>query len=177
VDVRIIAATNHDLEHLVRDGDFRQDLYYRLAVFPITLPPLRERLDDVPLLVEALVEELAATMGKHIDAVSRNSLDALTRYRWPGNIRELRNTIERALILAPGPVLQIDPPGGPVQHSAPAPLAPRGLDRDRLIEVLRDTGWRVRGPRGAAEVLGLKPTTLETRMARWGIHRPGKTRT
>ena len=181
VDIRIIAATHRNLEQAVHDGAFREDLYFRLAVFPIVLPPLRERREDVAPLAEALVEELAAAMGKRIEAISRQSLDALARYDWPGNVRELRNTIERALIVSSGPVLQIDAPGRGSGAGAASPARPlraprEGPDeRERLLQVLRDTGWRIRGPRGAAEILGVKPTTLETRLAKLGIQRPGRT--
>jgi PAS domain S-box-containing protein len=188
VDVRIIAASNRNLEQAIADGTFRRDLYYRLAVFPITLPPLRERLEDLPLLVEALVEELSALLGKRIEAVSRQSLEDLARYGWPGNVRELRNVIERAIILASGPVLRIDLPSRPAaapptsQTGAPSAAAPvdassiQSVEREHLLKILRETGWRIRGPHGAAEILKLKPTTLETRMARLGIRRPGKAR-
>ncbi len=175
VDLRIVAATNRDLDRDVRDGRFREDLYYRLAVFPVRVPPLRDRLDDLPLLVAALVDELAGPMGKRIERVSRQSLDALARYAWPGNVRELRNAVERALILATGPVLEIVVPGA----SGSGPEGPPETrtrsdhpDRAEYLRVLQQTGWRIRGTRGAAAVLGLKPTTLETRMARLGITRP-----
>jgi DNA-binding NtrC family response regulator len=136
---------------------------------------LRDRLEDVPLLVDALLDELAGPMGKRIDRVSRESLDALARYAWPGNVRELRNAIERALILSTGPVLEIMIPGasGPGPDGSPSPgHGTDRLDRAEYLRVLQQTGWRIRGKRGAAEMLGLKPTTLETRMARLGIKRP-----
>ncbi|HSP90309.1 MAG TPA: sigma 54-interacting transcriptional regulator, partial [Vicinamibacterales bacterium] len=173
VNLRIIAATNHDLERDVREGRFRNDLYYRLNVFPVRVPPLRERLEDVPLLVDALVSELAGRMGKRIESVSRTSLEQVRRYHWPGNVRELRNAIERSIILAPGPVLDIEVPGA--SRSAvppPAPPGPAGMDREAVLAVLERAGWRIRGRNGAAEQLGLKPTTLEARMARLGITRP-----
>jgi formate hydrogenlyase transcriptional activator len=180
IDVRIIAASNRDLEAAVRARTFREDLYYRLAVFPITLPPLRQRLEDIPALVEGLVEELAAAVGKRIEAVSRQSLEDLARYPWPGNVRELRNAIERALIVSSGPVLRIEPPAWTAPRASDVPpetsRAIQDVERDHLLKVLHETGWRVRGHRGAAEVLGLKPTTLEGRMARLGILRPGKAR-
>ncbi len=181
VDVRIIAATNRDLERAVADGTFREDLYHRLAVFPITLPPLRDRLEDLPQLVESLVEELSSVMGRHIDAVSRESLDALASYPWPGNVRELRNAIERAMILSTGPVMRVDPPSRPNHTAKLTPEAPpsrslEDVEREHLLKVLHETGWRIRGKYGAAEILDLKPTTLETRMAKLGIKRPGKIR-
>jgi formate hydrogenlyase transcriptional activator len=175
VDLRIIAATNRDLDLDVRDGRFREDLFYRLNVFPVRVPPLRERPEDIPLLVDALVNELAGPMGKRIESVSRTSLDALARYTWPGNVRELRNAIERAMILATGPVLDIEIPGKGQAVAAASPSTPTnadGPDRAALLRVLEKTGWRIRGTGGAAEVLGLKPTTLEARLARLGIKRP-----
>jgi transcriptional regulator with GAF, ATPase, and Fis domain len=155
----------------VADGRFREDLYYRLNVFPITVPPLRERREDVPLLVWAFVDEFSKAMGKPVEAVSKSSLRALQAYDWPGNVRELRNVIERALILANGPTLRIEPPG-----AGAAPVA-RGLatlvevERDHIRRVLEATGGRIRGTGGAAAILGLKPTTLESRMAKLGLRR------
>jgi PAS domain S-box-containing protein len=173
VDVRIIAATNQDLEAAVRAGRFREDLYYRFNVFPIVVPPLRERREDIPLLVAALVDELSATMGKRADAISRASMDALMKHSWPGNIRELRNVLERAMILAAGPVLDVDAPLRNVEDTASLSQGVKDTERQQLLEVLQRTGWRIRGPHGAAQLLGLKPTTLEHRMARLGITRPG----
>jgi transcriptional regulator with GAF, ATPase, and Fis domain len=177
VDVRIIAATNRDLEHAMREGTFRSDLYYRVNVFPIVIPPLRERLDDIPLLVEAFVDELGATMGKRFDSVERTSLDALQRYAWPGNVRELRNVIERAMIRASGRVLRIELPASapvtpPTANGGASTADLHEVEREHILRVLRDTGWRIRGKAGAAEVLGLKPTTLEARMSKLGIRRP-----
>jgi formate hydrogenlyase transcriptional activator len=178
VDIRIIAASNRDLERDVREGRFREDLFYRLNVFPVRVPPLRERLEDIPVLVEALVGELGPLIGKRFHSVSRESLEGMTRYSWPGNVRELRNVVERAMILAAGPELEIQAPGAapsPPSVAADEPLAAERietLDRDGLVRVLQQTGWRIRGARGAAAVLGLKPTTLEYRMAKLGIKRP-----
>ena len=171
VDVRVIAATNRDLAKAVAEGRFREDLYYRLNVFPITAPPLRERLEDVPLLVWAFVEEFSKAMGKPVEAITKTSLLGLQRYPWPGNVRELRNTIERVMILASGPTLKIDRPG-----TVATPVT-RGLatlaeaEREHIQRVLEFTGGRIRGASGAAEILGLKPTTLESRMAKLGLHR------
>jgi transcriptional regulator with GAF, ATPase, and Fis domain len=190
VDVRIIAATNRDLAGAVRAGTFRSDLFYRLNVFPIVVPPLRERRDDIPMLVDALVEELGTAMRKRFASVDRSSLEALARYSWPGNVRELRNVLERAMILCRGSALMVETPisGGssdPPAAQMPSPpvavpgAAPGGLrawERDEILRVLRDTGWRIRGPHGAAAVLDLKPTTLEKRMARLGIKRPSAVR-
>jgi PAS domain S-box-containing protein len=170
VDVRIIAATNRDLEEAVREGRFRQDLYYRLNVFPVTVPPLRERREDIPALVSALVGEFGTALGKNIESVARESMDALQRYHWPGNVRELRNVIERAMIVAKGPKLWIEPHGKAAATLTPH-LTMEEVEREHIHRVLEMTGWRVRGMNGAAEMLGVKPTTLESRMAKLGIHR------
>jgi transcriptional regulator with GAF, ATPase, and Fis domain len=174
VDVRIIAATNIDLSLAVREGRFREDLFFRLNVFPITLPALRERPVDIPLLAMAIVDELGASMGRQCDAISQAGLLALQKYHWPGNIRELRNVIERAMITSEGPVLNIELPSTPARRPGSAPLSLRALEREHVLAVLQATGWRIRGPRGAAVTLGLPPTTLENRMKRLGIVRPNK---
>lgn len=173
VNVRIVAATNRDLERLVGEGKFRQDLYYRLNVFPITVPPLRERREDVQMLVWAFVDEFAKTFNKNVESLDRESLEALQRYSWPGNVRELRNVIERAMIVATGPKLRIQLPGGPAPTPNAADKKLEEVERDYMLRVLEHSGWRVRGAQGAAQALGLKPTTLEARMAKLGIHRPG----
>ncbi len=170
VDVRIVAATNRDLEGAVRAGNFREDLYYRLNVFPVTVPPLRERRDDIPLLVSAFVEEFASKFGKSIESIDRESIASLQAYPWPGNVRELRNVIERAMIGAQGSKLWIDPPATKIFPKAPS-LSMRETEHQHICKVLDMTGWRVRGRNGAAEVLGLKPSTLESRMAKLGIYR------
>ena len=173
VNLRIIAATNRDLAKEVRSGRFREDLFYRLNVFPIRVPSLRERLDDLPLLVDSLVDELAGRIGKRVRSVSRASLERLARYDWPGNIRELRNVIERAIILSTGPVLEIEvPDASDPDAGGPGTGQTNAKDRAAVLSILQRTGWRVRGSGGAAELLGLKPTTLEARMARMGIKRP-----
>ena len=174
VDVRIIAATNKDLTLAVREGRFREDLFFRLNVFPIALPALRERPEDIPLLAMAIVDELGASMGRQFGAISQAGLLALQRYHWPGNIRELRNVVERAMITSEGPVLNIELPSTPARRPGSAPLSLRALEREHVLAVLQATGWRVRGPRGAAVTLGLPPTTLENRMKRLGILRPNK---
>jgi PAS domain S-box-containing protein len=173
VDVRIIAATNRDLEQAIREGKFRQDLYYRLNVFPITLPPLRERAEDIPLLVWAFVDEFSRTFNKDVDSIERESMDALQRHSWPGNIRELRNLIERAMIVATSRKLRIRPPVPSAQAPSPGPRRLEEVEREHMLTVLEESGWRVRGVKGAATKLGLKPTTLEARMAKLGIRRPG----
>ncbi len=171
VDVRVIAATNRDLAQAVKQGEFREDLYYRLNVFPISIPPLRERSDDIPLLTRALVKELGATLGKSIERIPKKSLDDLQRYPWPGNVRELRNVIERAMILNNGPVLQLDLPNDSAALQAPA-MCLAEVERRHVLAVMETTGWRVRGRHGAAEILGLKPTTLDSKMQKLGIRRP-----
>ena len=173
VDVRIIAATNRDLEKAVHEGIFRSDLYYRLNVFPITMPPLCDRREDIPLLVQAFVDEFAKAMGKKITAISQANLDALQRHSWPGNVRELRNVMERAVIMARGPKLTVELPGA--DSSGPLkPISMKDVERDRILHVLEQTGWRVQGKGGAAEILGLNRTTLQSRMARLGIRRPSR---
>jgi len=178
VDVRIIAATHRDLEEAVREGTFRGDLFYRLNVFPIGVPPLRDRRDDIPELVNTFVAEFARAMGKRVHSVTPESMAALVAHAWPGNVRELRNVIERAMILATGPTLCVDVPPSPAGPARPTiePVreAMADVERSHLMDVLARTGWRIRGKGGAAEVLGLKPTTLEYRMARLGIRRPSR---
>jgi formate hydrogenlyase transcriptional activator len=176
VDVRVIVATNQDLEKATREGRFRQDLYYRLNVFPIMLPPLRERREDIPALVAAFVGEFGKALGKSIESVAKESMDALQRYDWPGNVRELRNIIERAMIVAKGPKLWIEPPGR-AAVTATSRLTLKDIECEHIRRVLEMTGWRIRGESGAAERLGLKPTTLECRMAKWGIRRPARNST
>ena len=174
VDVRVVAATNRDLARDVRAGRFREDLFYRLNVFPIHVPPLRERREDILPLVWAFVREFEATMGKRIETLPRKRADALVAYAWPGNVRELRNVVERAMIVSPGSTLLVEVPAleGPPSHPSTARL--EDVERQHILAILETTNWRVRGPRGAATRLGLKPTTLEARMARLGIKRgPG----
>jgi formate hydrogenlyase transcriptional activator len=171
VDVRVIAASNRDLAGAVREGRFREDLFYRLNVFPITVPPLRERREDIPLLVWAFVEEFAGALGKPIQGVARESMEALQRHPWPGNVRELRNVIERAMILSTRPTLTVDIPEGPHPASARS-LAMQEVERRHILHVLELTGWRVRGKSGAATLLEVKHTTLEARMAKLGLRRP-----
>jgi len=174
VDVRIIAATNRDLAQAVRDGDFREDLYHRLNVFPIRIPPLSQRPDDIPLLVWAFVKEFAVKMGKAVDTIPRRTMEALQRYSWPGNVRELRNVVERAMILSKGPTLHAEVPAVS-GSSSPQPMTLADVERAHILDVLNKTGWRVRGKNATAEILGLKPTTLESRMAKLGIRRGRRT--
>ncbi len=172
IDTRIVAATHRNLEQRIAEGAFREDLYYRLNVFPIRVPPLRERVEDIPLLVWRFVEEFSKVFGKIIDTIDKDSLVALQQYAWPGNIRELRNAVERAMITAASRRLTI-----PVPQLAATPnkRSPRLLDveTEHIRSVLEATAWRIRGPDGAADRLGLKPTTLETRLAKLGLKRPG----
>ena len=176
VDVRVIAATNRNLSEAVVEGRFREDLYYRLNVFPIQVPPLRDRREDIPKLVETFIQEFAKTMDKAIDGMAKTSLQALCDYDWPGNIRELRNVIERAVILANGPILKVALPNDLLVTAMPSksPLASlEEVERDHILQVLEACGWRVRGQGGgAAAILGLNPTTLESRMNKLGIRRP-----
>ena len=172
VDTRIIAATHRNLEQRVAAGTFRDDLYYRLNVFPIQVPPLRERIEDIPLLTWRFVEEFSKAFGKRIESIDKDSLAALQHYAWPGNIRELRNVVERAMIVSTGKRLTITPP---VPSAAAIKRSPKLFDveKEHIRDILESTGWRIRGPGGAADRLGLKPTTLETRMAKLGLKRPG----
>jgi len=171
VNVRIIAATHRNLEQRIAEGAFREDLFYRLNVFPIDVPPLRERVEDIPLLVWRFVEEFSKTFGKRIDAISRDCMAELQRYAWPGNIRELRNTVERAMIVATGPRLTITvPTATPTVTKRSVKLT--DVEKEHIRSVLEGTNWRIRGAGGAADRLGLRPTTLETRMAKLGLFRP-----
>jgi transcriptional regulator with GAF, ATPase, and Fis domain len=170
-DVRIVAATNRDLEQEVAAGRFRADLYFRLAVFPVVVPPLRERCEDIPPLVRALVDEVGRKMGKRIEAIDESSLAELRRYTWPGNVRELRNVIERAIILNSEGTLRIELPQRRGTATT-ASLLLEDVERSHIVRILELAGWRVRGAQGAATVLGLPPSTLETRMAKLGIRRP-----
>jgi transcriptional regulator with GAF, ATPase, and Fis domain len=196
VDVRVIAATNRDLLKEVREKKFREDLFYRLNVFPVHLPPLRERRDDIPLLVHFLVKKFTLRLGKHLAGVSRATMHSLMEYSWPGNIRELENVLERAVILAPADAVEIGPdllpltgPSPAVQPAGAAVLSPSRLpalpqqganaqqpsledvERNYILTVLAQTDWVVTGPRGAAQILGLHPSTLRNRMKKLGITR------
>jgi len=174
-DVRIIAATNRDLKKAVSDQEFREDLYYRLSVFPIQVPPLRERVEDITLLVRFLLGKFAARAGRRIESISPETVQRLVAYPWPGNVRELENVIERAVILARGSVLEI----GADLLSDPSPQSPsrndlalEDVDRNHILAVLKQTGWVIEGPKGAASMLGLHPNTLRSRLKKLGISRP-----
>ena len=193
VDIRVIAASNRNLEKAVEEGHFRADLFYRLNVFPIQMPPLRERRSDIPLLTWYFIEKSAKALGRKIEQVPAPLMDAFKNYKWPGNIRELQNIIERAVIVSPGPVLDVDDSFGtgatgldqyiacatqasPMPHSrAQAPYGEQslnGIERSHIIRVLEDCGWKITGKGNAAELLDLKPSTLRFRMNKLGIKRP-----
>jgi transcriptional regulator with GAF, ATPase, and Fis domain len=171
VDVRIIAATNQDLDKMVQDGKFRKDLFYRLNVFPITVPPLRERIGDLPLLTEFFVKELGETMAKRVENIPRKELKKMQRYPWPGNVRELRNVIEQSMIITIGRTLEIQLPGAPPSTEYRVTQMEK-VERMHILNVLESTGWRIKGKNGASELLELKPSTLYSRMKKLGIQRP-----
>src|SRR5580658_3263864 len=175
VDVRIVAATHRDLEGMILEKQFRSDLYYRVNVFPICIPPLRERPEDIPLLVQHFVQQATRRMHKTIDTIPSETVEALIRYRWPGNIRELENVIERAVILSPGSVLQlslrdlksrITPGQNPDRHQTL-----EEVERNHILKILKETKWVLSGPGGAAARLGLNRSTLYFRMKKLGIAR------
>jgi len=173
VDVRIIAATNRNLEEEIEKGNFREDLYYRLNVFPLVIPPLRERIEDVPLLAGHFLRKCNTAFGKSIDSITKQSLDALSTYSWPGNVRELENVIERAVITSTGKKLD-------VRNSIPSSKTSKKeelmtleeSERKLIRKTLQKTNWRVSGEKGAAKILGLKRTTLEARMRKLNIEKP-----
>jgi transcriptional regulator with GAF, ATPase, and Fis domain len=170
VDARVIAATNRPLAQAVREGKFREDLFYRLDVFPVEVPPLRERREDIPLLSWTFVKEFSNSMGKAIDAIAEDSMAALQAYPWPGNVRELRNVIERAMILSRGSTLQIKlvhPALRPQTANTPDTL--EEAERYHILRALERCSWRIRGSNAAAELLGMKPTTLESRIKKLGL--------
>jgi transcriptional regulator with GAF, ATPase, and Fis domain len=171
VDVRIVAATNQDLSKMIRDGKFRKDLYYRLNVFPITVPPLRDRKVDIPLLIWAFTNEFAKSMGKKITYISKRTMERMVHYPWPGNVRELKNVIERNMIISSGERLEIHNLESSIE-TTDNNLTLEEVEKNHILSVLKDTGWRVSGNSGAAVILGLKPTTLEARMKKLGIKRP-----
>ena len=188
VDVRVIAATNRDLEKLMVDGEFREDLFYRLSVFPVDVPPLRERGDDVVQLAQHFLERACQDFGRPVLKLSRAQAEKLHDYDWPGNIRELKNVIERAVILSPGNVLRLDlsmPNTAQAETGTTTPAAThsdgiltekemRELQKANTIKALEEKGWRVSGPNGAAELLGVKPTTLADRIRALGIRKPAR---
>ncbi len=174
-DVRIIAASNRNLEEEIKDGRFREDLFYRLNVFPIIIPPLRQRKEDIPLLVDHFIAKFNKKNGKRIQMVSKETMNALQEYHWPGNVRELESVIERAVIISAGTSLEVldrfdtlrkqeEPAGQEIKALAE-------LERDHVLQVLQKTGWRIEGKNGAALLLGLNPSTLRARMRKYGIVR------
>ena len=181
VNVRVVAATNRDLAQMVAENRFRSDLYYRLNVFPITLPPLRERADDVPRLVRHFTHRFARRMGRRIESIPTEVMDALLRYPWPGNIRELQNVIERAVILSTGPRLIVSladlkiaaTPTSTPPDATSAPVTLVDAEREHIVSALTATNWVVGGPNGAAARLGMKRSTLQKKMLKLGITRPG----
>jgi formate hydrogenlyase transcriptional activator len=176
VDVRLVAATNRDLEEMVNHGQFRSDLYYRLNVFPVQLPPLRERREDIPALVSHFVERFGRRMGREIDNIPPETMSALSSYQWPGNIRELQNLIERAVILSNDGVLPNPLPAagtrGIAIASATAVTTLKDSERTLILRTLEELRWVIGGPKGAAAKLGLKRTTLIHKMQKLGISRP-----
>ena len=177
VDVRIIAATNRNLREEVREGRFRSDLYYRLSVFPIESPPLRDRREDIPLLASYFLSRFQATVGKKIDTIAKNSMEALVAYGWPGNIRELQNVIERSAILNSGDTLIVQEVLGDfgVENREPAKSLTQNLEdveRANILRALEESGWKVKGEGNAASRLGINPNTLRSRMKKLGIAKP-----
>lgn len=173
VDVRVIVASNRDLEMEVRENRFREDLFYRLNVFPISLPALRERKEDIPLLVRSIIEKISKEMGKRFSKISKHTIKKLQDYSWPGNIRELENIIERAIISSTEPILKIElPPQLNIKNNENCSL--EIVEREHILKVLNNTHWKIKGPNGAAEILKLNPSTLRDRMAKLGIKRSHK---
>ena len=174
VNVRVVAATNRDLEAEVRRGRFREDLFYRLNVFPITVPPLRERPEDIPLLALFFTEKVSKRMGKSIEKIPQSILQTLQEYPWPGNVRELQNVIERAAISSSGPKLQLaDDLTRPVQNDTPNHLRTlKEIEMDHISRVVEKTDWSIDGPKGAAKILDMNPSTLRSHMRKLGIKKP-----
>jgi formate hydrogenlyase transcriptional activator len=175
VDVRVLAATHANLTQMVAEKKFRGDLYYRLNVFPVTLPPLRDRREDIPLLVRYFSNKYALRMGKHIESIPKEAMDALTHYGWPGNIRELQNLMERAVLLSTGPSLRV--PLAEILADSGLNAAGGGnaleqAEREQIVRALRESNWVVGGAHGAATRLGLKRTSLAYKMQKLGISRP-----
>jgi chemotaxis protein methyltransferase CheR len=173
VDVRVISATNRNLEEEVQKGAFREDLWYRMNVFPITMPPLRDRVDDIPLLVNFYVQRISKRLGKAIEIIPLNVMDALLQYHWPGNVRELENVLERAVINSSGPKLRlVDELKKPAQDAARADKTLEEVERDYIIRVLEQVDWKESGKNSAAEILSLDRSTLRARMRKLNIRKP-----
>jgi len=190
VNVRVIAATNRNLEESIKTGSFRDDLFYRLNVFPVEVPPLRERRSDISKLATFFVFQYSKKLGKNIEGISQDTMDRISGYSWPGNVRELQNIIERAVILCQQPILELQPDLAPISARGVLPQAPEGssksepalysppalstlkdVERGHIMAVLKQTGGVVEGPNGAARILNLHPNTLRHRMSRLGIKR------
>jgi len=169
VDVRVITATNRILKEEVQDGNFREDLFYRLSVFTISVPSLNERREDIPLLAEFLVKKINKKLGKKITKISKHTLNTLQNYSWPGNVRELENVIERAMVVAEESGLVIKPSDFSITKNKAILL--EDIEREHIAKVLEMANWRVRGKNGAAEILGLKPTTLDSKIRKLNIDR------
>jgi formate hydrogenlyase transcriptional activator len=174
VDVRVIAATNRDLKQVIKNGSLRSDLFYRLSVFPVEVPPLRERQSDIPLLVNFFLSRYAKKLGKEIQGVSKDTMDRLTKYGWPGNIRELQNVIERAVVVAEGPIVRIDESMLRIDGSSQASglVTLEDMERAHIVRALMETKWVIHGTQGAASILGINPSTLRSRIQKLGIRRP-----
>ena len=183
VDARIIACTNRNLEEEIKNGRFRKDLFYRINAFPVTLPPLRERREDIPLLVGFFANRFSRSFGKRIGKIHPETMKALEDYAWPGNVRELINVIERAVILSHGPELRLAEQftvslvdsaqeNVPKGREAGQPKGLAEVERDHILQTLQRAGWRIEGQRGAAQLLGINPNTLRTRMRKLDIRRP-----
>jgi chemotaxis protein methyltransferase CheR len=173
VDVRVIAATNRNLEEEVRKGRFREDLWYRLNIFPITVPPLRERMEDIAIMVDFFVDKISRRLGKSIEIIPVSVMNALRDYHWPGNVRELENVLERAVINSSGPKLHlVDELKTPPKDLKTAKKTLEAVERDYIVRVLEQTHWKVSGKNGASEILGLNRSTLRARMRKLGIHQP-----
>jgi chemotaxis protein methyltransferase CheR len=173
VDVRVIAATNRNLEEEVRRGRFREDLWYRLSIFPITVPPLRERMDDISLIVDFFVDKISKRLGKSIESIPTSVMNTLQDYQWPGNVRELENVLERAVINSSGPKLRlVDELKKPHKDLTTAQKTLEEVERDHIVRVLEHTNWKVSGKNGAAEILGLNRSTLRARIRKLGIRQP-----
>ena len=173
VDVRIIAATNRNLEEEVRKGLFREDLWYRLNVFPITMPPLRDRTEDIPLIVDFYVKKISKRMGKAVEMIPASVMNELQNYNWPGNIRELENVLERAVINSSGPKLRLaDELKKSSKGSITSPKTMEAVERDYIVQTLEQTHWKIGGKDSASEILGLDRSTLRARMRKLGIQKP-----
>jgi len=173
VDVRVIAATNRNLEEEVRRGRFREDLWYRLSIFPITVSPLRERMEDIALLVDFFLDKITKRLGKSIETIPVSVMNALQDYQWPGNVRELENVLERAAINTSGPKLRLlDELKKPHKDLTTTQKTLAEVERDHIVRVLEQTNWKVSGKNGAAEILGLNRSTLRARIRKLGIHQP-----